>query len=170
MANDLFFGEFQHLGRTYEVIEDDYIVDGIEELDDLEDIILAAKHAAVQRMAVNGNLAENVSNLHHDYQISQDPIDFDGAVLIFDGNNLAWRAKHSYELSYKQWDVSMLYGCLSMIASNVRRFPNVRAVVLCWDGGVPKFRYDCIPTYKHHDHADDEGYQDFIRQLKELQT
>lgn len=168
MADDLFFGEFEFNGHVYEVIEEDYLVDGIEDLTNLDEAIQAAKHAAIQRMSMTGNLATNISDMRGDYHFSNDPIDWEGTVLVVDGNNTAHRARHSYELSYKQYDTSVSYGFLSILAANIRRFERVSSVIVCWDGGVPQFRYDRLPGYKRRDHSEEEWYPEFLRQIKEL--
>lgn len=170
MADDIYLGEFIVGGITYTVTEADYMSLPDEFLDtaEIDDIINAAKHAAVQRQSKPGNLAENVSTMRGDYHFSQDPIDWEGYVLVFDGNNLAHRCRHTFNLSYKQYDVSVAYGCLSVIAATVRKFSRVSSIVVCWDGGVPQYRYDRVATYKQHDRSDEDDYQDFLRQVRDL--
>lgn len=170
--SELFLGDFVHYDRTYTVIEADYLIKGMEELTDSDDIISAAKHAAIQRMSYASppdNLAANSKLLRGDYTIATDPLEYEGIVLIFDANNLAHRCRHVFNLSYKQYDVSVTYGFLSVMAATVRRFQNVKSIIVCWDGGVPAYRYDCVPTYKKSNHDDDESYKEFISQIIELQ-
>lgn len=172
MAEDIYLGEFEVGGNTYTVTEDDYlqVPEELFNKGSIDEIINAAKHICLQRNGKIGNLAENVSTLRGDYHFSHDPIDFDGTVLVFDANNLAHRVRHTFHLSYKQFDVSVLYGFLSVMSATIRRFKNVKTVVVCWDGGVPQYRYDRTPSYKNHTHGDDEGYQEFLMQIKELQA
>lgn len=167
--DDLFFGEFEVHGRIYEVTEDDYLsIDAIDEYTSVEALISAAKHIALQRSGQPGNLAENTLHSRGDYQFDQDPIDFEGTVLIFDANNTAHRARHVSQLTYKEFDVSVTYGFLNIMAATVKKFKRVTSVIVCWDGGVPQFRYDRIPTYKRREHTDEDDYQEFIRQVQEL--
>jgi DNA polymerase-1 len=44
-------------------------------------------------------------------------------------------------------------------------------VIVAWDGGIPEFRREKLPSYKSNRHVDDEdAYRDFIRQMNELRT
>lgn len=171
MTTDIFLGEFEHLGRTYTVTEDDYLQLPGEMLDGdsfpLADIINAAKHAAIQRAGKTGN--DGVERIRGDYRIQSDAVEFEGVILIVDANNMAWRAKHAFNLSFGQYDTSVSYGFLSILATTIRRFDRVKSVIVCWDGGVPQFRYDRTPSYKQREHGDEEEYQDFLRQVRELQ-
>lgn len=88
-------------------------------------------------------------------------------LLIVDGSNLAHRCRHVFSLSYKGLDVSVLYGFLRTLYSVMQTY-DPTAVIVCWDGGVPAFRYQAIPTYKRHTHADDPSYPDFLDQLDQL--
>jgi 5'-3' exonuclease len=187
--DDLFFGKFEVHGRIYEVTEDHYLaIDAIDEYTSVEALISAAKHIALQHNGETGHIDENVSHIR-DIKISQDPIDFEGTVLIFDANNTAHRARHAVSLSHKNYvasypsdfgrhlddkhevpntDVSVSYGFLNILQATIKKFKRVTSVIVCWDGGVPQFRYDRVPTYKQRDHSDDEDYQEFLRQVKEL--
>lgn len=168
--NALFYGTFNVGDRQYEVTEDDYLaIDAIDEYTSIEALISAAKHVAIQRSSDFGDTLQNITDLRGDYHFSQDPIDWEGTVLIFDGNNTAHRVKHTTELTYKQQDVSISYGVLNIIAATIKKFKHVTSVIVCWDGGVPQFRYDRVPTYKRREHSDDDGeYQEFVRQVQEL--
>lgn len=169
-VDELFFGKFYVGDREYEVTEDDYLlIDALDEYTDAESLSSAAKHVAIQRNGSTGqHTLQNLQDSRGDYHFSQDPIDWEGVVLVFDGNNMAHRARHTSELSFKGQDVSVSYGVLNIIAATIKKFRRVSSVIVCWDGGVPKFRYDRVPSYKQRDHSDDELYQEFIRQVKEL--
>lgn len=169
----LFFGTFTAGSQSYEVTEDDYLnFEHLEDYDDEATLVAAVKHMIVQRDAkINASKfrkLKNLNDLRGAYHYSQDPIDYAGTVLIFDGNNMAHRARHTNELAYKNIDVSVSYGVLNIIAAAIKKFDNVTSVVVCWDGGVPDFRYKRVPTYKRRDHSDDETYAEFIRQVAEL--
>lgn len=172
--DELFFGTFTVGGQTYEITEDDYLsIENLDEYTDSVDLTAAVKHIVVQRdaknlISISSRKSKNIKDLRGDYHFSQDPIDFAGTVLIFDGNNTAHRARHTHELSYKNLDVSVSYGVLNMLSAAIKKFDNVTSVIVCWDGGVPEFRYKRIPTYKRRDHSDDESYAEFIRQVQEL--
>lgn len=170
MADDIYLGDFEVGGTTYTVTEEDYITLPEEFFNtaEVDDLINAAKHAAVQRQSQPGN--RQVELLRGDYHFDQDPVDWEGHVLVFDGNNLAHRVRHTFELSYRQHDVSISYGCLSVMAATARKFNRVTSIIVCWDGGVPQYRYDKVPTYKQRDHSDEEDYQEFIRQVRELHS
>ena len=88
-------------------------------------------------------------------------------TLIIDGNNLAHRCRHAINLSYKGIDVSVLYGVIKSIKSLYAKY-SPYSVVVCWDGGAPKYRYDAVPTYKKRDRSDDPSWPRFIEQLNEL--
>lgn len=88
-------------------------------------------------------------------------------TLIVDGNNLAHRCRYAFDLSYRQYDVSVTYGFLRTLWSVMEQYtPDV--VVVCWDGGVPDYRYEACETYKKRDHGNEEDYAEFIRQVREL--
>lgn len=91
-------------------------------------------------------------------------------VLIVDGSNVAYRARHAYNLSYRGVDTSVVYGFLRILWSELG-LRDCDAVVVCWDGGTPGHRLEACPGYKQHrDHSDDPEYPDFIRQVRELQS
>lgn len=88
-------------------------------------------------------------------------------LLIVDGNNLAHRCRHVYNLSHQGVDTSVRYGFLRVLASKMKDIePDV--VVVCWDGGPPQYRYDRCPTYKSRDRSDDPDYDVFLEQMVEL--
>lgn len=90
--------------------------------------------------------------------------------LVIDANNMAYRAKHAYRLSYKGQDTSVLYGVIRMLQSLIERH-NPYSVIMCWDGGVPNFRRELVPEYKaHRSHDEDPTYPVFIEQLRELEN
>ena len=89
-------------------------------------------------------------------------------LLIIDGNNLAHRAKHTFSLSNRGQDVSVTYGTLRILGSLMKKF-NPTSVIMCWDGGIPEFRRQRVPSYKAgRERGDPDEYADFIRQLQEL--
>ena len=89
-------------------------------------------------------------------------------LMIFDGNNLAHRARHAFNLSNAGQDVSVLYGFLRVMFSNIVKF-DANTVVVAWDAGIPEFRREKLPSYKaNRDRSDDGSYQDFLEQIKEL--
>lgn len=63
-------------------------------------------------------------------------------------------------------DVSVTYGFLRSLKSYLKKF-KPEACIIAWDGRIPKFRREKVPTYKANRQRD-ETYGDFIRQLKEL--
>lgn len=92
-------------------------------------------------------------------------------LLIIDGNNLAHRARHSFNLSNAGVDTSVIYGFLHVLTSYMRRY-NPDAILVAWDYGIPEFRRVAVPEYKaNRKHDDDpEDYQDFLRQMRELSS
>jgi DNA polymerase-1 len=90
-------------------------------------------------------------------------------VLIVDGNNLAHRCRHVFKVSYQGHDTSVRYGFLRVLLSKISQLgPDI--VIVCWDGGVPQYRYDRCPTYKARDRSDDPDYDVFLEQMLEVQT
>jgi len=90
-------------------------------------------------------------------------------LLLIDGNNLAHRCRHVFSLSNRGKDVSVTYGFLRTLYSYLRKY-EPQCVVVCWDGGIPKFRVAAVPEYKANRHKDDDPveYEDFLRQMREL--
>ena len=89
-------------------------------------------------------------------------------ILIIDGNNMAHRCRHVFELSNKGVDVSVTYGFLRVIVSIIERFQPV-SVIVCWDGGVPAYRIQANDHYKaNRTQRDELEYLDFRRQIREL--
>lgn len=89
-------------------------------------------------------------------------------TLIIDGNNLAHRARHVFNLSHNGKSVSVVYGFLHTLQSYLTKF-KPDAVIVCWDGGTPNFRRIAVPEYKAtRNHGDDDDYADFLRQVHEL--
>jgi len=90
-------------------------------------------------------------------------------TMIVDGNNMAHRARYSYDLSYHGVDTSVTYGVMSMLLSLIKKH-KPHSLVMCWDGGTPGYRRKLVPSYKaNRDHGDEDSYQVFISQLMELQ-
>ena len=170
---ELFLGPFEVGGKQYEVIEDDYL----SLPDDIDGTILikAAKRMAINR-TVNKSYKPKKAKTSRSPVFPQfdanndDPIErFPSTAIIFDGNNLAHRCRHSYNLSHKGLDVSILYGVLNVMKATVRKYDNVHMIAVCWDWGIPEYRKATLPEYKaHRSHADDEDYDDFLRQVKLL--
>lgn len=92
-------------------------------------------------------------------------------TIIIDGNNMAHRARYAFSLSNKGEDVSVLYGFIRMLKSLMEKFDTAQ-VIVCWDGGVPEFRRQCMPEYKANRHLDDDPleYDSFLTQMQELDT
>ena len=91
-------------------------------------------------------------------------------ILVIDGNNLAHRCKHVFSLSNAGEDVSVLYGFLYVLISYLRKF-SPTSVVVAWDGGIPKFRTDLLPSYKANRMISDQmDYQIFRNQMNKLQN
>lgn len=94
-------------------------------------------------------------------------------LLIIDGNNMAYRARYAYNLSHPNtnMDVSVTYGILRMLSSLMEKYTPT-SVMVCWDGGIPDFRRVAVPEYKANRHKSDDPteYQDFLRQLVELEN
>jgi DNA polymerase-1 len=91
-------------------------------------------------------------------------------TLLIDGNNMAYRAKYTFNLSHKGVDVSVIYGVLRMINSLANKF-EPSSIIVCWDGGIPEFRRQALPEYKANRHRDDDPleYEDFLRQIQSLE-
>lgn len=91
-------------------------------------------------------------------------------LLIIDGNNMAYRALYKYDLSNHGTDVSVTYGCLRMLYALVKKF-KPSSVLVCWDGGVPAYRRERMPSYKAGRKKDDSrDWMDVYRQMDELNT
>lgn len=90
-------------------------------------------------------------------------------LLIVDGNNIAYRCKHVFQLSYKGEDVSVTYGFLSILNSILSKF-SPSACIVAWDYGIPRYRRLRMPEYKANrvKDNDDFNWQEFIRQMNEL--
>lgn len=90
------------------------------------------------------------------------------ALLVVDGNNIAHRVRYTFNLSNQGVDVSVTYGFLSVLKSYLTKL-DIESVIVCWDGGIPKFRRDTLPDYKaNRSRDDDDSYDEFIRQVEEL--
>lgn len=90
-------------------------------------------------------------------------------LLLIDGNNLAHRARHVFSLSNKGVDVSVIYGFLKVTMSLILKYAPT-SVMVCFDGGIPNFRRQAVPSYKANRHKDEDPaiWEDFNRQLNEL--
>lgn len=88
-------------------------------------------------------------------------------LLLIDGNNVAHRSRHAFSLMGPDGlDVNVTYGFLSSLRSSLRMF-KPESVIIAWDGRMPQFRRDTVPSYKANRQKDDT-YDDFLRQLAEL--
>ena len=89
-------------------------------------------------------------------------------ALLIDGNNMAYRARHSCSLSHNGKDTSVLYGMIKMLASLITK-RNPDHVIVAWDIGVPLYRRELIPAYKANRRYDDDLERaGFIDQMNEL--
>lgn len=91
-------------------------------------------------------------------------------LLIVDGNNIAHRVRYKFDLSNNGVDVSVTFGFLKVLLSYISK-TRPEAVMVAWDGGIPNYRREKVPSYKsNRDHGahDPLAYQDFIRQMDEL--
>lgn len=75
--------------------------------------------------------------------------------LIIDANNMCYRAKYSFDLSYMDEDTSMMYGFFRMLLSEIERHA-ASSVIVCWDYGIPAYRKELIPHYKAGRHTDSD--------------
>lgn len=164
---DLFLGEFEVGGEVYEVLEEDYF--NLPDDIDADLIIRAVKQAAVARASYEAKRSRptklrgsKLSSLDEESDIDR----FTDTAIIFDGNNLAHKCRHTFNLSYQGQDTSVVYGVLKVIQATVRTYPNVSLIAVCWDYGVPSYRKEASEEYKSkRSHDGDDTYEDFIRQL-----
>jgi DNA polymerase-1 len=90
------------------------------------------------------------------------------AVLLIDASNMAYRAKYAYNLSNRGQDTSVTYGVIRMLMTLIRD-QNPSGMVMCFDGGRPKYRQRLVPTYKNNrNHDDDPTHIEYLRQVAEL--
>lgn len=92
-------------------------------------------------------------------------------TLIIDASNMGHRARYSYSLSYKGRDTSVSYGVLRMTMAAIKEV-RPQSVIMCFDGGTPKFRVAACQSYKSnrkHGGEEDPTYVEFVRQMNELQ-
>jgi DNA polymerase I len=90
-------------------------------------------------------------------------------ALIIDGNHLAHRCRHAYNLSWQGQDTSVTYGFVRVLMSYLKQYqPEI--VIVAWDSSAPLYRKQLIKAYKSNRHHDqDLTYQQFLTQLDELQ-
>jgi 5'-3' exonuclease len=172
---------FTFRGKTYKILPEYHneLPDGLP----VSRIPMALKHIAIQK----GTKAQEAkrSSEEKEHESLRDPLpDYEpltsintdaGPVnrwsdvcLIIDGNNMAHRCKHMLELTYKDKDVSILFGFLKSLQHLITRY-SATCVVVCWDGGVPPIRKRLLPSYKaQRDHSDEDGYKSFIEQVNVL--
>lgn len=158
-------GEFKLGKRTYMVTPEHYleVPDG---LTTYADITSAVKHIAVQKHSYAKGSRDEREPIY--VANENDPFRFAGRVLIVDGNNMAHRCVHTFQLTNNGQDVSVLYGFLKVLSSTMKRFDHVTSVIVCWDAGVPKYRRDLIPEYKKRDRDEDGTWAEFNEQMSQL--
>ncbi|MCK9596736.1 hypothetical protein M0R19_06090 [Candidatus Pacearchaeota archaeon] len=96
-------------------------------------------------------------------------------ICIIDGNNFAFRANSTLDLSNSKGQrVSVVYGVLNMLRSVLKKF-SPSMVVMCYDFGKVHYRLDLLNTYKtnraenrKNNPGSDEFYLEFLNQLNEL--
>lgn len=164
---DLFMGKFKLGAFSYEVLPEHYleVPDGLTTYDE---ITSAVKHIAVQKCSYATGKRRDEPPAPIYIANENDPWRFAGRVLIVDGNNMAHRCRHTFNLSNNGEDVSVLYGFLKVLSSTIRRFEGVKSVIVCWDGGIPKYRRDLIPDYKVRVRDEDGTYEEFKDQMNQL--
>lgn len=90
-------------------------------------------------------------------------------TLVIDASNMGHRARYSYSLSYKGRDTSVAYGVLRMTMALIKEV-RPDSVLMCFDGGTPRFRTVACPGYKtNRNHKEDPTYTEFARQMNELE-
>lgn len=90
-------------------------------------------------------------------------------ILIIDGNNLAHRAQHKFNLTTAAGvPSSVVYGFIYVLNSMLKRFPSDQ-VIAVFDGGSHPERLRVLPGYKDREgRMDDEEHKAFISQLSFL--
>lgn len=167
---DLFMGDFKLGAFTYTVTPEHYL-EVPDSLTTYEDITSAVKHIAVQKRSYATGKRQRDEREPIYVANENDPFRFAGRVLIVDGNNMAHRCLHTFNLTNNGQDVSVLYGFLRVLSSTMKRFDNVRSCVVCWDGGVPKYRRDILPDYKVKVRDDkDDTWVEFNEQMNQLSS
>lgn len=166
---DLFMGEFKLGAFSYEVLPEHYleVPDG---LSTYEEITSAVKHIAVQKRSYATGKRRDEERAPIYVANENDPFRFAGRVLIIDGNNMAHRCRHTFNLSNNGQDVSVTYGFLKVLSTTMKRFDAIKSVIVCWDGGVPKYRRDLIPDYKVRVRDEDGTYEEFKEQMNQLMS
>lgn len=96
----------------------------------------------------------------------QQPLQKRIRTLLIDGNNMAYRAKYSFQLSYRGKDTSVIYGCMRMLSTLAREY-KPWSIVVMWDGGLPLFRKEAVTSYKSTRERDVD-YFTFKEQMDEL--
>jgi 5'-3' exonuclease len=87
-------------------------------------------------------------------------------TLLIDGNNMAYRAKYSFQLSYRGKDTSVIYGCMRILSTLAKEY-QPWSIVVMWDGGLPLFRKEAVTSYKSTRERDVDYYT-FKEQMDEL--
>jgi DNA polymerase-1 len=91
-------------------------------------------------------------------------------ILLIDGNNSAHKARHTFSLTGPDGsDVSVIFGFLNSLRYGLKRF-KPRACIIAWDGRIPSYRREKVPSYKAHRTAkEDPTYPIFLEQMDRLQ-
>jgi len=92
-------------------------------------------------------------------------------TLVVDANNMCYRARYAYNLSFRGQPTSVTYGVMRMLMALINK-QHPSSVVFCWDAGIPAFRRRLVPEYKagrKERKADDNTWPAFVVQLNELQ-
>ena len=92
-------------------------------------------------------------------------------ILIIDGNNLAHRATHKFNLTTGDGrSSSVVYGFIYVLSSLLRRFPSDQ-VMLVFDGKRSKHRIKILPNYKNREgRMTDKERSEFIEQIEWLKN
>lgn len=166
MSDFPFLGEFTYAGETFTVLPEHYLELGdLSKFQSVQGIIKAVKVVAVQLAGRPNNLNKNAMQNF----IDEDPVPrFAGNVLLVDGDNLAHRCRHVFNLTNKGKDVSVLFGFLKVLQANARKF-KANAILIAWDQGAPSYRRKRIPSYKaNRSRDDDDTWEEFLLQKDEL--
>lgn len=85
-------------------------------------------------------------------------------TLLVDGNNIAYRSFHKLSLSTPGGaDVGVVYGFLKSLQKYCNRFKPSR-IIVCWDGGIPEYRRQYVPSYKAN-RVKDESFETVFSQM-----
>lgn len=89
-------------------------------------------------------------------------------TLIVDASNMAYRARYAYNLSHNGRDTSVTYGTIRMLMALAHEC-KPEAMIMCFDGGRPRYRSLMVPQYKaNRTHDNDDTYVEYVQQVVEL--